>query len=83
LYHTLQGRDAGRKGNIYPTVLTASNDCAVELFLNDKISYLEIEKIVKDALEECSLVEELTLEVILETEKNVKATIMKKYGGVQ
>ena len=75
--------DAGRKGNIYPTVLTASNDCAVELFLNDKISYLEIEKIVKDALEECGLVEELTLEVILETEKNVKATIMKKYGGVQ
>ena len=75
--------DAAIKGNIYPTVLTASNDCAVELFLNDKISYLEIEEIVKEALDTCEEVSELTLDVILETEKNVKASIMNKYGGVQ
>ena len=75
--------DAAIKGNIYPTVLTASNDCAVELFLNNKISYLQIEEIVEEALENCKAVEEVTLEVILETEKKVKASIMKKYGGVQ
>ena len=75
--------DAAVKGNIYPTVLTASNDCAVELFLNDKISYLQIEEIVEEALENCKAVEELTLDVILDTEKSVKASIMKKYGGVQ
>lgn len=75
--------DAAVKGNIYPTVLTASNDCAVELFLNDKISYLQIEEIVEEALENCKAVEELTLDVILDTERSVKASIMKKYGGVQ
>ena len=60
--------DAGKKGNIYPTVLNASNDIAVKLFLEDKITFLMIEEIVKEALEECNSVEELTLELILKTE---------------
>ncbi len=71
---------AARKGNIFPTVLNASNDCAVKLFLEDKISFLMIEEIIKEALDEASSVEFLTLEAILETEKNVQEKILKKYG---
>ena len=72
--------EAAKKGNIYPTVLNASNDCAVKLFLEDKISFLMIEEIIEEALLEASSVEELTLDVILETEKNVREKILKKYG---
>lgn len=70
---------AAKKGNIFPTVLNASNDCAVRLFLEDKISFLMIEEIIKESLEEAVAVKELTLEVILETEKNVKEKILSKY----
>ena len=60
--------------------MNASNDCAVKLFLEDKISFLMIEEIIKEALREASSVEELTLDVILETEKNVQRKILEKYG---
>ena len=71
--------EAAKKGNIYPTVLNASNDCAVKLFLEDKISFLKIEEIIKEALDKAQPVAELTLEVILETEKDVKNYILEKY----
>ena len=76
--------EAGIKGNIYPTVLNASNDIAVKLFLEDKISFLMIEEIVREALNDCVKVDDLTLEVILKTEKEVKEKIIYKYGrGLQ
>lgn len=71
---------AAKKGNIYPTVLNASNDCAVSLFLEDKISFLMIEEIVKESLSNIKPVDDLTLEVILEVEKQVKDKILRKYG---
>ena len=37
--------EVGRKGGLYPTVYNASNEAAVELFLEEKISFLDIEKI--------------------------------------
>ena len=72
--------EAAKKGNIYPTVLNASNDCAVRLFLEDKISFLMIEEIVQEALENAKEVNELTLDAILQVEKQVKENILQKYG---
>ena len=72
--------EAAKKGNIYPTVLNASNDCAVRLFLEDKISFLMIEEIVQEALENAKAVNELTLDAILQVEKQVKENILQKYG---
>lgn len=71
---------AAKKGNIYPTVLNASNDCAVSLFLEDKISFLMIEEIVKESLSNIKPADNLNLEVILEVEKQVKDKILRKYG---
>ena len=71
--------EAAKKGNIFPTVLNASNDAAVKLFLEGKIKYLEIEEIVAEALIQAQFVEELTLDVILTVEKEVKNKIYEKY----
>ena len=38
--------DAAKKGSIYLSVLNASNEAAVALFLHDKIEFLDIEKII-------------------------------------
>lgn len=72
--------EAAKKGNIYPVVLNASNDCAVQLFLEGKIPFIMIEQIIKEALENTIAVEEVTLEKILEVEQNTKIQIIKKYG---
>ena len=41
-----------KKGNTYPCVLNAANEEAVYAFLNDKISFLAIEKIIKLLIDE-------------------------------
>ena len=43
--------DAGKSGGTYPTVLNVSNDMAVELFLNKKIKFTDIFKIISHALD--------------------------------
>ena len=73
--------DAGKKGNIYPTVLNASNEAAVSLFINRKISYLTIEKIVEEALLEAKPVDNLDLDTILKIDLDIKKKILLKYGG--
>lgn len=73
--------EAGMKGNIYPTVLNASNEAAVQLFQQGKISYLAIEKIIAEALANTKEVEELSLDIILKVNKEVQEEILIKYGG--
>lgn len=73
--------DAGKKGNIFPTVLNASNEAAVSLFINRKISYLTIEKIVEEALLEAKPVDNLDLDTILKIDLDIKKKILLKYGG--
>ena len=60
---------AGTGGNI-PTAFNAANELAVAKFLNRKIKYLDIPEIIQYAMEETRLVENPSVEQILETEKN-------------
>ena len=43
--------DAGKAGGTYPTVLNVSNDMAVDLFLNKKIQFTDIAKLISQALD--------------------------------
>ena len=42
--------DAGRAGGSLPTVLNAANEAAVDLFLKEKISFLQIESLIYEAM---------------------------------
>ncbi|NQT73822.1 MAG: 1-deoxy-D-xylulose-5-phosphate reductoisomerase [Chloroflexi bacterium] len=42
--------EAGAKGDTYPAVLSAADEIAIELFLDGKIGFLDIPKILEDAL---------------------------------
>ena len=75
---------AGIKGGIMPTVYNVSNEVANELFRKKQISFLDIEKIITDC---CSKFESnnvddsvVTLDIILNTIKNVKEYIYTKYS---
>ena len=66
-----------RGGNV-PTAFNAANEKAVALFLDRKISYLEITDIIQAAMEECHYVECPTVEEILATEAEAYEMINKK-----
>lgn len=61
--------DAGRTGGSMPTVLNAANEKAVALFLQEKISFLEIYQLIEDAMNAHHVIENPSLEEVLETEQ--------------
>lgn len=63
---------AGKIGGSLPTVYNAANEKAVELFLEKKISFLQITEIVEESMRNHELISHPSLEEILETEKEVK-----------
>ncbi|MDG0889638.1 1-deoxy-D-xylulose-5-phosphate reductoisomerase [Paracholeplasma manati] len=67
----------GELGGLYPTVMNAANEKAVALFLNNEISFLDIERLVIEAVESFKEnIQEPTLEDIL----NCNQKIYEKVG---
>ena len=63
--------EAGRRGGSLPTVFNAANEYAVAKFLNREISYLEITDMIQRAMENHKVIDDPTVEQILETEREV------------
>lgn len=70
---------AGRTGGLMPTVLNGANEAAVELFLNERIKFLEISNIIERCMEifKGEVKKELTLENIIDLDKRVKEYVIK------
>jgi 1-deoxy-D-xylulose-5-phosphate reductoisomerase len=69
----------GRQGGIMPAIFNAANEAAVALFLDRKISFLEIETIIEKAISSFSNVLNPTLEEIIEIDLIVKKKILEQY----
>ena len=67
----------GKNEGILPVVYNASNEAAVKLFLDEKIKFLEIEKIIFAAVKATKNIKNPTLEEILKIDKLVKDNIIK------
>ncbi len=57
--------EVGKRGGTYPAVLSAADEVAVELFLNRKIKFTDIPKVVEWVVEQYVPPAETTLETIL------------------
>lgn len=68
-------KNAGKQGGIMPTVLNASNEKAVELFLNGKIGFTEIGDIVERTLSEYKNIKNPTIDDILKIDTEVRERI--------
>ena len=73
-------REAGKKGGYAPTVLNAANEAAVGLFINGKITFLQIEEIVLKCLNKFVIEEELSLELVIEKDNLVKDYVYNSYS---
>ena len=67
------------KGGLYPTILNAANEAAVDLFLNDKIEFTKIYEINALSLKRFVVKEALTITNILKYDKIVKDWVYKTY----
>lgn len=73
-------REALRKGGLYPAVANAANEVAVEMFLNEKIRFLDIADIVEKAVADFKDDgETLTLDAILAADKQTRETVRNRF----
>ena len=71
---------AGKMGGLMPTILNGANEVCVDLFLNEKIKYLDIPTIVEDCMEVFKNDMEVSLRNIIDLDKSVREYIMNKYS---
>lgn len=64
--------NAGKIGGTMPAVVNIANEEAVELFLNEKIKFLDIPKVIKSSMEKFKSINEFDLEDILSLELEVR-----------
>ncbi|MCD4827425.1 MAG: 1-deoxy-D-xylulose-5-phosphate reductoisomerase [Acholeplasmataceae bacterium] len=69
----------GRQGGIMPTVMNAANEAAVKLFLDDQISFINIENIVISYVENFKNILNPTLKEIIDINQNIQDEILRKY----
>ena len=70
---------AGIAGGLYPTILNGANEACVDLFLKEKISFLEIGDIIEDALNKFDGSGKVSVDNIINTDRLVKNNIYTKY----
>ena len=69
--------EAGRKGGTYPAVLAAADEVAVELFLQKRIRFTDIAKVVEQALEQHKNISNPTLEEIMAADARARESVLR------
>lgn len=71
--------EAGKTGGNMPTIMNSANEIAVNLFLENRIKYLEIEKIIEECMNKFEYIRTPNIDDIIYTDKNVKKYVRNKY----
>ncbi len=72
---------AAKKGGVYLAVLNAANEAAVKLFLDEKIEFLDIEKIIYDEITNDSYKDiEYNLDNVIDISYKIINKIIERYG---
>lgn len=71
---------AAETGGTLPTVFNAANEKAVALFLQKKITFLQIPELIESSMDVHRVIDNPTVEQILETEASTYEYIKEKFG---
>jgi len=69
--------EAGKKGGTYPAVLCAADEVVVELFLSERIKFIDIPNLVEQTLEQHQAIVHPTLEEILAADAWAREKVLK------
>ncbi len=72
--------EAGKRGGNSGAILNAADEVAVELFLNEKITFLQIEECIAKAYETMEFIANPSYEDLLVTDEKTRAFVYE-YGG--
>jgi len=72
--------EAARQGGTYPAALCAADEAAVGLFLKNKIGFMDISRLIKQALDEHESVTNPSLDNILEIDIRVRERVLQMAG---
>ncbi len=80
-FHALElAYEAGRKGGSMPCVLNGANEQANALFLEGKIKFLDIERLVEEAMRAHCLINNPSLDQLLEIDQWAREYVLKRVG---
>lgn len=68
--------DTGKIGGTAPTVMNAANEVAVNAFIQEKISFLDIERIVHKAVYQEKAIQKPDLTILLEVDKDTREKVL-------
>jgi 1-deoxy-D-xylulose-5-phosphate reductoisomerase len=68
---------AGRRGGTMPAVLNAANEKAVELFLNGKISFVQIPQLIEMACDRHNYVSQPGLDDIIDADTWARQAVLE------
>lgn len=71
----------GKQGHTYPTVLNAAKEEANNLFINNKIKFVQIETIIKEALIAHQVVVDPSLEDLYQVDQQTREWVKLTYNG--
>ena len=74
---------AAREGGNMPTVLNAANEKAVSLFLNGRISYLQIMELIEACMEQSTFIDNPDVNQIIQTEIETYNMIARLLGRAE
>lgn len=63
----------GKLGGSYPTVFNSANEAAVELFLDKKIHYMDIYKMIESTVEKHQIIKNPSIEDVLTLDREIRA----------
>ena len=74
--------EAGKKGGLMPAILNAANEVAVQLFLDNKIKFLDISEVIEEAMNtfEAESKESYDIDIIIELDKKIREYVLSKYN---
>lgn len=71
--------EAAQKGGNQMVIVNAANEAAVQLFLNEKISFLQIEGIIKECLEKIPYKEIISIDEMVQLDTEIKESVLNHY----
>jgi len=71
--------EAGRAGGTMPAIMNAANEAAVALFLNKKIKFLDIGRIIEDCMTRFTCTNKFSIEEVISLDSEVKEYVVNKY----
>lgn len=71
----------GKQGHTYPTVLNAAKEEANNLFINNKIKFIQIETIIKEALIAHQVIVDPSLEDLYQVDRQTREWVKLTYNG--